>query len=196
MKLNKKSRGFTLVEMEVAVAVLGIIAVAVSSFIVYIYKTERYNLNQLEAINSVRRSLELVSAEIRNARQAETGAYTIDTADSQSLILYSNVDNDNQTERVRYFLENQQFKKGVKESPYTGVETVSIVASNVVNGGDPLFKYYDQNFTGSEVQLVAPATATQVKLIKIILKIDKNENISPPALNIETSAQVRNLKEN
>lgn len=196
MKLNKKNNGFTLIEMEIAVAIFGLIAVAVSSFIVYIYKTERHNLSQLEAVNSARRALELVSAEIRNARQAETGAYTIDTADSQSLILYSDDDNDDQTEKVRYFLDNKQFKKGVIEPPYTVAETVSVIASNVVNNADAIFQYYDQNFTGSEASLATPADITQVKLVKIILKIDKDENISPPVFLVETNAQLRNLKEN
>lgn len=196
MKLNKKNNAFTLIEMEIAVAIFGLIAVAVSSFIVYIYKTERYNLSQLEAANSARRALELVSEEIRNARQAETGAYAIDTADSQLLIFYSDVDNDGQTEKIRYFLDNKQFKKGVTEPSYTGVETVSVIASSVVNNADAIFEYYDENFIGNEAPLAAPANVTQVKLVKIILKIDKDENISPPVFLIETSAQLRNLKEN
>lgn len=191
-----RNKGFTLVEMEVAIAVFGIIAVAVSSFIVYVYKTQDYNLAQLKATNAARRSMEMTSAEIRKMRQAETGAYAIDTADSQTFIFYSDIDNDSQTEKVRYFLDSEQFKKGVTEPDYTGAETVTVIAENVVNDTDPVFKYYDQDFTGTEAPLSTPANVTEVKLVKIILKIDANESISPPALEIETSVHPRNLKEN
>lgn len=192
----KNNGGFTLVEMEVAIAVFSLIMVAISSFILYIYKTQRYSVGQLESINAARRAMEIVTEEIRNARQAETGAFAINTAESQSFVFYSDIDGDNLTEKIRYFLDNGELKKGVTEPNYTGVETISVIASYVVNNSDPIFAYYDENFTGSEVSLTTPADVTQVKIVKIILKIDKEVNINPPVLSIETSAHIRNLKEN
>lgn len=197
---KKNSRGFTIVEMEVGIAVFMIIFLAVSSFIIYMYRSQRYNFEQLGAVNSARRALELTSEEIRKMDDAETGPYAIAAADSQTFIFYSDVDGDNQTEKVRYFYDSgaKEFKKGVTESTgnYAGAEIVSVVISNVINGANPLFLYYDEDFTGTEAPLATPADVTQVKLIKVALSIDQNENTMPPAFNIETNVQPRNLKEN
>lgn len=195
-KWNYKNRAFTLVEMEVAMAVFSLVIIGVVSFVIYIYKTERYSLSQLEAVNRARRSLESMSDDIRNIRDAEGGPNPIDTADSQTLIFYSDIDDDGQTEKVRYFLDNEELKKGVIEPPYTGAESISVVISSVANNSDPIFSYYDEDFTGTQAALVTPADVMDVKLIKMTVKVDKNENISPPALTIETYAQPRNLKEN
>lgn len=196
MKLRYYNKGFTLVEMEVAIAVFSLIMVVIASFIIYIYKTERYSVSQVESIHIARRAIEIMTEEIRNARQAETGAFVIDTADSQSFIFYSDIDGDNLTERIRYFLDNGELKKGVIEPSYTSAESISVLASYIVNEGDPLFAYYDENFTGSEAALAVPANVTQVKVVKIMLKVDKEITASPPMLPIESSVQIRNLKEN
>lgn len=187
---------FTLVEMQVAILIFSIIIVAFSSFVVYVYKSQYYSFGQLEAVNSARRALEKTSEEIRNARQAETGAYTIDAANDQSFVFYSDVDGDGQTEKIRYFLDNEELKKGVTEPPYTGVETITTLAYYVVNGANPLFEYYDEDYTGSQASLATPVSVTEVKLVRFIIQVDRYENIIPPALTLESNIQIRNLKEN
>lgn len=195
-KSKNKTRGFTLVETQVAVLIFSLIITAFASFVVYIYKTHRHSLGQLEASNSARRALELMNAEIRNTQQAETGSYAIDSVAAQSFIFYSDIDEDGQTEKVRYFLDSQDLKKGVTEPNYTGAETITVIVSNIVNNIDPVFEYYDENFTGTEASLALPADVNEVKLVKIILVIDENQNLEPPPLTIETNVQPRNLKEN
>lgn len=187
---------FTLVEMEVAIVIFSAIVIVFFSFVAYIYKSQYYSLGQLEAVNNVRRSLEIVSEEIRNARQAETGAYTIVTADDQSFVFYSDVDNDDETEKIRYFLDNKELKKGVTESPYTGAEAVTTLAYYVVNGANPLFEYHDDDYTGSQAPLATPANVMEVKLVRLIIQVDRYENMIPPALTLESNVQIRNLKEN
>jgi len=195
-KTFRQQSGFTLIEMEVAIVIFSAIIVTFFSFVIYIYKSQYYNLGQLEVVNTVRRALEKTSEEIRNARQAETGAYAITTANDQSLVFYSDVDNDDQTERIRYFLDNKELRRGVTEPPYTGAETITTLAYYVVNGGNPLFEYYDEDYTGTEAPLATPASVTEVKLVRLIIEVDRYENVDPSALTLESNVQIRNLKEN
>ena len=104
MKIFNKKAGFTLVETVVTIAVFALIMGAVSSLILMLYKTQSYAWEQAVAINEARKGIEIMTKEIREAREGSDGSYMIEKADDKEFIFYSDIDNDAKTERVRYFL--------------------------------------------------------------------------------------------
>lgn len=100
----EKMKSFTLIETLIAIAVFTIAMGAVAGAIVMIYRVYGYNWQQALAIEEARRGIEVIVKEIRQARTGDDGSYPIEIADDKEFVFYSDIDHDNQTERVRYFL--------------------------------------------------------------------------------------------
>ena len=105
-KFKNKETAFTLVETMVAIAVFVIVLGALFGSILVIYRTYGYTFEQSLAIDEARRGVEIMVKEIREANSGEDGSFTIEKANDKEFIFYSDIDNDGQTERVRYFLGN------------------------------------------------------------------------------------------
>jgi type II secretory pathway pseudopilin PulG len=97
-------KSFTLVETLIVIFIFGLAMAAVLGFILILYKTHGYQMEQSLAISEARRGIETMAKEIREAREGENGAYPIEYAGDKEFIFYSDIDNDGKTERVRYFL--------------------------------------------------------------------------------------------
>ena len=101
--LNRK--GFTLIETLVAIAVFALAMGAVSGLIVSLYRTQSFALQQSQAVNEARKGIEQMIKEIREANKGDDGAYIIEKAENYEFIFYSDIDKDEEVERVRYFLK-------------------------------------------------------------------------------------------
>ena len=104
MKKQKIIKGFTFIETLVAIFVFTLVMGAVAGFIVLSYQTQGYAFEESAAIEEARRGIEIMIKEIRAAKTGDSGAYPIELADDKQFIFYSDIDNDGETERVRYFL--------------------------------------------------------------------------------------------
>jgi len=198
------SPGLTLIETVVVIGIFILVVGAVLSFVFYFYKTQRFSLESSGAIDEARRGLDQMVFEIRQAQESEAGNYTLEQAADNVLIFYSDIDADGRVERVRYFLDNSDFKKGVIE-PYgdpvsypSANETVETIAQYVVSTSTPIFMYYNGDWPADTVNnpLSTPANLTETKLIRVKLQIDLNPAASPRIFELEAYAQLRNLKDN
>ncbi len=97
-------KGFTLIETLVSISVFTIVMGAVSGLVVMAYRNYDYILKQSIAIDMARRGIKTMVKEIREARSGDNGSYPIEKAENKEFIFYSDIDQDNETERVRYFL--------------------------------------------------------------------------------------------
>lgn len=104
MNKNRKLKGFTLIEALVVTAVFGLIWGVIMQFIVMVYRTQGYAMDQSMAINEARKGVEVMAKEIRQARYADNGAYPIEKGSGKEFIFYSDIDSDGHAERVRYYL--------------------------------------------------------------------------------------------
>lgn len=200
--LNKK--GFSLIEIIVLIAIFAIIMAALSMFIFRTYRAYSYNLQQVVAINEARRGIETMIKEIREAKYGEDGSYPISEAGDFNFIFYGNIDQDSAAERIRYFLEGTEFKKGVVEP--TGDppqyelsgETVSALSFYVQNGATPVFAYYNGDWPGDTVNNPLPTLTrlTDTKLMHVYLKINVDPARPPDDFILESDTQIRNLKTN
>jgi len=112
---SKNGAGFTLIETLIAIAILTIIMIAVFSSIVILYKTQSFSWDQAVAVEEARAGIRKMTREIREARLGDDGSYPIEKAEDKEFVFYSDIDKDNQTEKVRYFLGSVSSGSQMKE---------------------------------------------------------------------------------
>lgn len=198
MKKYFCAKGMTLIEMIMAI---GVFSLSVTGFTFLLSRTWTINhfvLEEGEASRTASRGVHEVVDTIRSARQSENGSYLLESAHSNDLIFYSDIDADGKTERVHYFSEAGSLKMGIRK-PSDGVpptyasgdESVSVLANYVVNEDGNVFSYYGLN---GQV-LSNPVEADAVRMIKVRLEINIDPIKAPNNINIESLATLRNLGE-
>ncbi len=196
-----KKSGLTVIESVVFVAIFTIIMVALISLTVYFYRSNAYSVEQSFAVNGARKGIEMMVADIREATYSDEGAYPVASADAYSFTIYSDIDNDNNIEKIRFFIEGDVFKKGTTKSTGSPLsyneddEIISIISSDVrnVDQGIPIFRYYDSN--GGEILNYA-LNITNIAFVKVHLIVNINPNRLPNEFSLKSSATLRNLKTN
>jgi len=99
-----RMRGFTFIEILVALFVFTLLMGSLSGLIIASYKNYRFLWEQTLAVSEARRGIRVMAKEIREARIGEDGSYPIVKAGDKELIFFSDIDDDGQTERIHYFL--------------------------------------------------------------------------------------------
>lgn len=199
---TKINSGFTLAEVVISVGIISLVLVAIYSFQADIFSLNRVVqsglLNQQEAKKLVRP----FANEVRGSIESAQGAYPIASAGTSSISFFTDLDGDGLAERVRYFLEDGDFKKGITEpDPVTywydeQEEQVIRVIHDVVDKN--IFYYYDSNYDGtaSSTELSHPVTPNDIRMIKVIVEIDSNPDKPPAPFVVTTQVSMRNLKDN
>jgi prepilin-type N-terminal cleavage/methylation domain-containing protein len=197
---NKK--GFTLLEIIIATSITSILVILIYNFMSNAFLLQNFISEQSEAISEAQHGVGLFTKEAREAQYSDSGAYIIETAEEQEIIFYSDVDADVATEKVHYYYEGDNLIKGVIEpsgDPLTyndADETTSVISSWIVNGADPIFTYYNEDYPDETNALEYPADVTEVTMIKIHLDVNVNPEKIPDTYTLETFIQLRNLKSN
>lgn len=206
--MKRDSRGFTLIEVVTTVSVVSIMFVVASNFIIDTMQSQRYLSEQNDAIVESRKAVAKITSELRETVSADTGAYPLDTLDDQEIIFYSDVDKDQETERVRYFLNGTQLIRGVIEptedavtleiSYDTATETTNAIAYYIQNGVTPLFTYYNEDYPSDTVTnpLTTPADPSVTRMVGVHIETNVDPNRIPDTRDLDSFIQLRNLKEN
>lgn len=133
--MKEEIRSFSLIEVIVTIFIFTLIIGAVSALIVVVYRTHNYTWEQSVAIEGARKGIETMVKEIREAKDGEDGSYPIGKAGDKELIFYSDIDKDDQIEKVRYFLgvvnsgsQNQECQTSIKGG------SCNVTFSNFLNG--------------------------------------------------------------
>jgi type II secretory pathway pseudopilin PulG len=197
--VTTKGGGFTLIETLFGVAIFVLIALALTLFSRNVWVYNSFVSEGLTGTDAARQILKTMVSEIRTASVASNGAYAIDQANVSSFIFYSDIDNDNLREKVRYFLVGTTLQKGVIKptgSPLTynsADEKISILASDTTSLA---FDYFNKNYDGTSAALTFPINIPDVRLIKITVTLDKDPNRAPLPATFSTQVSIRNLKDN
>ncbi|MDD5463548.1 MAG: prepilin-type N-terminal cleavage/methylation domain-containing protein [Candidatus Moranbacteria bacterium] len=200
---NKNISGFTLVEtlMAVAIFMLGIAAtVMVFSKTV---KNKAYVLEMGKSSFVVSRSVGDLIGYLRRARQSDAGAYPIVSADSNELVVYSDYDKDTVTERLRIslsggkvYLEIRRPSSTFPKTYASGYEEPIELASQIVNTvSDPMFSYYNKDYPEDPDSVNVPADVSEIRLVKIFLKINIDPNRAPDNIEQQSFVELRNLND-
>jgi len=208
------TKGFTIIETLVTIAIFVLSMGAVTGFIVMALRTQSYTWQQSIAIGEAQRGIETMVKEIREARSGDNGSYIIEKADDYEFIFYSDIDKDEATERVRYFVQGTDFKKEVIEPvgfpiSYPEENKKSFTLSQYVRNQPPIFKYYNGDWLGEaycqthptekvclDNPLPTPARVKETKLMHFYLIINVDPNRPPQDFELTSDAQLRNLKTN
>jgi hypothetical protein len=196
---------FTLLEALIATSITVVVITGGWSLAKNILSFNTTTYDGLSAQADLLKVLSAWSHELRSAAPAETGAFPILTAATNTLTFYSDIDDDGVVERVRYFLSGTKIQKGVIKptgTPFAyvaGNETVTDQVRNVVASATSIFQYYDSSYTGtasSTAPLPSPVSTNAVRMIKIIVGVDRNASRPPGPVEVTTQISLRNLKDN
>ena len=206
---NKKCenylKGMTLIEMMVAISIF---TIGIGGFTLLFHKTwemNKFTLEMGQSSMAVSQSVNKMVSYIRKTRQSDNGSYALVSAANNDLVLYSDYNKDGVTERLHFYKNASDVLMGVT-SPTNDVpkvypegdEQIITLASEIVNADDvPIFYYYDQSYSGATGQssLSTPANISDVKLVKIYLQINIDPYNAPDNIQIQSFAELRNLKE-
>jgi hypothetical protein len=141
--------------------------------------------------------------ELRSAAPAVNGIYTIASAGTSTFSFFSDPKNTGQTQKITYSLVGKTLYRAVispSGSPLwynPATQSTSSLLTNVYNStSTPLFKYYDQNYTGTSSALTMPVNVSSIRLISVALTLDVDPNKSPIPRTYTIQTSLRNLKTN
>ena len=184
-------------ETVVTITLTSMVLLALSSAIIFFYRTNASVLEQAGAITSARRGIERAMKDMREATVAEDGSFPIVTAGPNSITFYADVDQDDSVERIRYDLSGEVLTRytlqAVGNPPeYTGVETSEIISDNVRNAlfGTDVFTYFDIN----GVELSDTPSPLDIKFVTGTITVNVNPERAPEEFTLTSSATLRNLR--
>ncbi len=192
-------RGFTLTETIVVVALTVLVGGALLSAIRYFYVNNAYVFEATAAVDQARRGLTTTLHDIREASYADDGAYPISAAATSSVTFYSDVDSDGGIERITIWSYQDTLYKVVTSAAgnppsYTGQASATSTIATILRNATstPLFLYYDS--AGVQLATTSP-DILEIRSIKAHIEIDLNPNRAPQIFTLESTATLRNLKE-
>jgi len=196
----KKHSGFTLIEILITMTIFISLFLVITRFSLDISSFSSFFEESLVAQQELQISLRSMVREIRSMGPSSNGSYPIMSASASSFTFYSDSDGDGLFERIRYYTEDNIFKKGVIKptgSPLTydpAQEKTFELVHNVTNG-TAVFFYYDKDYVGSGSPLAFPVDVVAVKLIKTEVIVDQNPNALPGPISFVITAMIRNFKQ-
>lgn len=198
MQHHSNSSGFTIAEMLVVIAILGVSSVALTSLIRSFYINNTYLLEQTTALDSARRGVGDAIDVLREASYGDDGSYPIATAGTSTVTVYSDLDGDASVERVRYFIRDNTLYRLVTNatgSPpqylNSSVSTSTIATYTRNTKTIPLFTYYDD--AGVQLSTTSPAV-TDISSVRVTLMVDLNPVRAPNVFTLTQTATLRNLR--
>lgn len=148
--------------------------------------------------------LKTMAGEIRSASSSSQGAAILAEVNPNFFMFYSNIDQDDFKEQIRYWLDGDILKKDILKPKIqdqlvvydpSDTETFEII-HHIANGEQPIFSYYDKNYEGTADPLGNPVNIELVRLVQITAIIDENIDDSITPIIATTKATIRNLKDN
>lgn len=189
-------KAFTLIETVVTIAIFSIVLFAITSLIIYFYRTNTFVLEQTSAVENASIGVTDAMKNLREASYAATGAYPVISATATSITFYVDMKDNGVIDRVRYWLSGTTLYKGVtipigNPLSYVGQpEAVTSLATDVHNGSTSLFRYYDSNGT----QMAPPINVTNIASINTTVTVNINPTHAPDNFTLSIGATLRNLR--
>ena len=194
---KKNSKGFSLIETVVVIALTVIVGGILATMIQFFYRTDNYLLQQTSAVQSARQGLITAVQDLREASYGDDGSYPIAVAATSSVTFFADTTGNSSVEKIRFYLLNGTLYRGTTVSTgnpptYVGQpESTTTIATYVRNtAAVPIFQYYDS--TGAV--LSSPVNVSSIATIGTTLLIDVDPNRSPLPYTLIGNATLRNIQ--
>lgn len=196
--------GFTYLELLVGLGIVITVIAALVGMQVMLRQSYLFSFNLSAATDRANSVAQDMVRALRGARPSETGAYPLVVLDDQQIVFYSDIDADKRVERVRFFLEGTQQKRGVIEPTDFPVsypvenETVKVLSEYVQNGTQPVFYYYNGDWPTDTTNNPLPAVSrlSETRFIQLSLTVNADPSRPESDFYLSPYVQLRNLKEN
>lgn len=192
----------TMSEVLVTIAIFVLIMAAVAVFEENVFSYRKIASDSLETIQDSQVILKNISKEIRMTSMGSDGSYPIANAATSSFTFYADVNNDGNSEKIKYsIIGNILYRNIINPSgspvSYTGSGSTTTIVKNIRNStSTPIFEYFDQNYDGTTNSLSQPVNVTVIRLVKVNLTIDIDPTRSPTPRTYSMQINLRNLKNN
>lgn len=204
MSMIQHTKGFTVIELLVAIAITAIVTTLAANFAIRGLQVQRIVGEQNQAVAEARQALDRFVNEMRETSPSDTGAYPIELATDQELIFFSDVDHDEMIERIHYYLEGSLLQRGVTEPTGDPLsypaqnEQVQTVSQYIRNGTEPLFYYYNESYPADQESnpIEPPVPVADIRLIELHILTNVDPNRVPKTHQLDVEVHLRNLKEN
>lgn len=204
-KKNRIYSGMTIIEMMVAIAIFTIGITGFTLLFSKVWQGNSYTLEMGQSSMAVSQGVNTMMNYIRGSRQADNGSYPLISASNNDLSLYSDFDKDGVTERLHFYKNGSQIimgyrkpSNGMPKTYANGDQATRVIADHIVNDSNtPVFHYFNNNYPGDTANnpLHAPATVSDVRLVKIYLQININPNRAPDNIQMQSFVELRNLND-
>ena len=198
MTTHHHNRGYTMIEMLMVVAIIGIIVPVLYGSIVSLYRNQGKTIARALALSEATQGVQDIVRDVRAAVYGENGALPIVSIATSSLTLFADTDFDGRVERVRYVLNGTTMQKGVVEPTATSsyvlsTEVVETLASNITNGqtATPVFRYYSATST----EITSSASILNVRRVTVELVAEARFSGNVTQVTLRSAAAIRNLKD-
>ncbi len=200
----KNQQGFTLLEVIISLGIAGVMVAIVIGIQFLVRESYSFSLNAVLTVDHANSGIQQLTRVIRNGRSGDNGAFILEVVGDQELVIYSNTDDQPDTERVRYFLEGNELKRGVIKPtsfPFQYLpenETVSTISEYITSGIEPIFYYYNGNWPDDQTNNPLPLSErlSDTRFIQVVLKVNVNPDRPTGEYLLKSYAQLRNLKDN
>jgi len=202
MTTRTHTKGMTLVELLVTVALFTLMMLVITNGIAAMYKYNAYTFAQAYQVENARNGMQELIRDIREMTFADNGTFPLAEMEPHLIGFYSDIDRDDSVEYVRYELVasttlTKRVFNATGTPPTYNLTTPdeSITLSQHVQNftmGSSTFRYYDQS--GGEVTTLAGLTDVRYIVAEIIVNIDPVRD--PGQFMLRSSATLRNIKEN
>ncbi|GBD34444.1 hypothetical protein HRbin35_00164 [bacterium HR35] len=162
-------KALTLIELTFFMLIISFILFVFLLFIINISNANIYLVFGLGSYSDVNLALSQLKKELKSAEDSNVGHYPLELVSSTSIIFYSDVNNDGLVERVRYFLDGEELKRGIvfpNGNPLNynlNQEKIQVLVKNLIPN-QKIFSFYDENL--NETLDIA-----KIKVIKVNLKV-------------------------
>ena len=191
------SRGITLLETVVWVAIASMVMLAIVNSVQYFYRTNTYAVEQSAAVTSGQRGIDNMIKTMREAAYSSTGAWPIVSMATSSFIFYADVDGDPFIERVSFALVGNNLVRGIIDPSgdppvYTNPETTSIISDNVRNTEQSvaMFQYYNEE----GALMTDLSRIAEVRFVEATVVVNVNPMRLPNQFTLRSTAALRNVK--
>ncbi len=183
-------KAFTLIEIVFVLLVISFIITAIFLISLNLSNYNVFVVLEIGKQGEVDLTLQEIENELKSMVYSKNGSYPLEIATSNEIVFYKDFENDGIPEKVRYFVEVDNFRKQVFlfNSTTLNYESLPVIDRIFVkNLSTPtVFKYFDKNF--QETSIIADIRIIKVNLAAVFKfpnKIYENYIIAVP----------RNLKE-